>query len=99
MPGTARIFVDESGDLGFSTKSTRTFVIGYVHIEKHHRVSCDVKKFATHLSRAKLQIREFKFHEDREDVRRRFLNLIAKSEVIKMGAQKTPNFSWGMNGL
>jgi hypothetical protein len=56
-------------------------VIGYVHIEKHHRVSCDVKKLATRLSRAKLQIREFKFHEDREDVRRRLLNLIAKSEV------------------
>ncbi|MEM3366282.1 MAG: DUF3800 domain-containing protein [Candidatus Bathyarchaeia archaeon] len=82
MNGSITLFVDESGDIGFKEGSSRTFVIGYLVADKPLRLSCDLKKLRRKLSKNYgIKIQEFKFHDDKDKVRFKVLDLIAHSEV------------------
>jgi len=83
MPGTVTIFVDEAGNANFSLGSSKTFVIGYVYVISPARTSCDVKKLRRKLcKRYRLDIPEFKFHNDSKFVKKAFLEHIAKTPVL-----------------
>jgi len=74
--------VDESGDVGFERKSSNVFVIGYLVTDSQLRLSCELKKLRRRLfERLGIEIREFKFHDDRDFVRLQVLGLMARSDV------------------
>jgi hypothetical protein len=76
------VFVDESGDLGFSRKSTNYFVIGFIVVSHKERIKTDVKRLLKKLNvRNHKKIYEFKFSNDSKYVRCKMLNLISKSEI------------------
>lgn len=82
MPSKVTVFVDESGDSGFRKRSSSYLVIGYVVVENTCRVSNDVKKLTSKLSKTYgLDLPEFKFYKNRDLVRARFLKLMAKSRI------------------
>ena len=76
------VFVDESGDLGFSQKSTNYFVIAYIVVSRSERIKIDVRRLLKKLNvRSHKKIREFKFSNDSNYVRCKMLNLISKSDI------------------
>ncbi|RWX74220.1 MAG: DUF3800 domain-containing protein [Candidatus Methanosuratincola verstraetei] len=82
MPGTVTLYIDESGDVGFKPNSSEVFVIGYLVAGKPLRLSNDLNKLRRRLSkRLGIEIPEFKFSKDREEVRSAVLGLIAESDV------------------
>ena len=80
---TIDIFVDESGDLGFTDKASKHFIIGYVVASNPRRVNADVKRLLRSLNqRHHRKINEFKFSNDTDEfVRQKFLNLIGDLEL------------------
>jgi hypothetical protein len=79
---TIDIFVDESGDLGFTDKASKYFIIGYVVANCPFRAEVDVKRQLKKLNlRNHHKINEFKFTNDRDFVRHKFLNLIDSLEI------------------
>lgn len=86
----AHIFMDESGDLGFSEKSRQTYVIGYVimttatpHYIRHK--SCRLLQNINKRLSEKCKISEFKFSNDSSETRVKFLELI-RSLNLDLGA-------------
>lgn len=89
MP-VANVFMDEAGDLGFSEKSTQSYVIGYVimttatpHFIRHK--SCRLLQNVNKALKTKSKISEFKFSNDSHETRMKFLELIT-SFSIDLGA-------------
>ncbi len=78
------VFVDESGDLGFSTASTKTFIVAYAVVDSPDRVRVDMKRLRKKLCvRHNYKIDEFKFSKDNEFIRSRVLaNICSQSITI-----------------
>lgn len=75
------MFVDESGDLGFNTVSTKHFVIGYVVSLNTQRLRVNVSRLLKRLNmRHKYKLSEFKFSNDREFIRCKMLQYIVKQD-------------------
>lgn len=77
-------FMDESGDLGFNDKSSKFFVVSYVLFRNEiphfarHKVTTLLKRLNL---RNKIKISEFKFSNDSQKTRIRFLNLISTLNI------------------
>ena len=83
------IFVDESGNLGFTKNSTQMFVISYVIVINTLPavIETKVKRLLKNIStkqRPNRKFGEFKFSKDSHETKQRFLNLI-KTFNIKTG--------------
>ncbi|MFH0815425.1 MAG: DUF3800 domain-containing protein [Methanobacteriota archaeon] len=79
---TLYVFVDESGDLGFSERSTRHFVMCAVATENPIRLSRIVKKVRSkNLGTGLRDLPELKFHQSRESTRKCLLDLLASEDV------------------
>ena len=74
------LYVDESGDLGYKEGSSKVFVIGYLVTTNYLRLSKDVEKLRMKLKK-ELDIGEFKFSKDKDNVKREVLNLIVRSDI------------------
>ncbi|MEM3804393.1 MAG: DUF3800 domain-containing protein [Conexivisphaerales archaeon] len=76
------IFVDEAGDLGFSDKSTKTFVIAYIMPMQPERIRTQLKRLMRRLNTSlKLELREFKHSRDSEQVRDKVFELIRTQNI------------------
>lgn len=79
--GIVHIYVDESGDLGFNEKSSKSFVVSYVILYDvsayliRHKVAKLLKRINLR-ARHKSKISEFKFSNNTEKTKIKFLNLI-----------------------
>lgn len=83
------IFVDESGNLGFTKNSPKTFVISYVIVINTLPavIETKIKRLLKNIGtkqNPKWKIGEFKFSKDSHETKQRFLNLI-KTFNIKTG--------------
>ncbi|HEX7032641.1 MAG TPA: hypothetical protein VF172_06545 [Nitrososphaera sp.] len=80
IPKIIDIFVDEPGDLGFTDNASKYFIIGYVVGNCPFRVRVEVRRLLKKLNvRNHCKISEFKFSNDSDIVRHKFLNLIKGS--------------------
>jgi len=74
------VYVDEAGDLGFGDKASRYFIVAYAIIEQPGRISVTTQRLLKTLNNNRRHpIDEFKFSNDNEYIRLKFLNLIRKS--------------------
>jgi len=103
----ANVFMDEAGDLGFSFRSSQSYVIGYVITTSHTphfiRNKCCrlLRKVNSRLKNNK-KISEFKFSVDSDYTRLKFCNLISslgidagviaiRKDSVKDGLKTEPN--------
>ena len=76
------VFIDESGDLGFSQKATDTFVVACVIVEDPVLLSRKIRKLMREINgRSKKEIYEFKYSNDSPEVRSQFIELINSSDI------------------
>lgn len=69
-------FVDESGDLGFSEKSTKYFVVAYVLTLQYGIVRTRINRLKKRFNRDRRFAGEFKFSNDPPDIRSSLLDLL-----------------------
>lgn len=80
------VFVDESGDLGFSDESLRRspiFVIAYLASTNIQRLSNDLKKFLKF--KIRFESPELKFHNDSDETRKKVLEFLRKECLFEAG--------------
>ena len=76
------VFIDESGDIGFSRKATDTFVVACVIVEDPVLLSRKIRKLMRKINgRSKKEIYEFKYSNDSPEVRSQFIELINSSDI------------------
>ena len=76
------IYIDESGDLGFSSRATNTFVVACVYVENPNVLARRVRKLLRSVNeRSKKEIYEFKYSNDSPDIRSQFIKFINSSDV------------------
>ena len=77
-----KIFIDESGDLGFTTKSSEFFVVAALIVYNPLPIHRCFKKIRQNKLKKKFKVLpEFKFNNSGEEIKLRILKCIAKSEV------------------
>lgn len=82
------IFVDESGDLGFTKSSSKFFSIGYVFTKNRYPfienkiIKRTLKKMNTRIKNKKRKMPEFKFSADSDYIRKKFLSKIEIMDVV-----------------
>ena len=77
-----KIFIDESGDLGFTEKSSEFFVVAALIVHDHLPIHRCFKKIRQNKLKKKFKdIPEFKFHNSAKEIKSRVLRCIAKSDV------------------
>ena len=77
--GHYEVFIDESGDLGFNGKGSKTIVIAYVVTNNPHEMRNAVRRVRKSLNqKRRSSLPEFKFNHDSDEVRDRVLKGIAK---------------------
>lgn len=77
-------YIDESGDLGFSPKSTSFFVVAYLILEHPIDIQITLKRLLKRLHKRRKYARkahELKFSKSSDYVRRKVLSSICKSDV------------------
>lgn len=75
------VFIDESGDLGFTQKSSKYYVIASVETKNSTELDHVVKRVRKTLRKRKKNIPEFKFTRSDDVIRRRFLDTLIKTNV------------------
>jgi hypothetical protein len=78
------VYVDESGDLGFTENSTKFFIVAYLECESPHRVQVEMKRVLKHLHQKKLYAmarNELKFSRMDRFCRKYTLEKIAGCDV------------------
>lgn len=78
------VFVDESGDLGFTTSSSRFFIVAYLECESPHKLRVEMKRTLRHLHQKNdysLARNELKFSRMNEFCRKYVLKKIAECDV------------------
>ena len=75
------VFIDESGDLGFTPKSTKYYIIASVETRDYVELNNVVKRVRRTLKKHKKNIPEFKFTRSNDVIRRRLLNKLIKTNV------------------
>ncbi|MEK6981939.1 MAG: DUF3800 domain-containing protein [Candidatus Micrarchaeota archaeon] len=75
------IFIDESGDLGFSQNSTKHFIVGALTLNEPKEMQKIFKKARNKLKKKLSDIPEFKFSKTDEDMRTFILEQLARTEV------------------
>lgn len=78
------VFVDESGDLGFSTKATKYFIVAYLECDTPERLRIELKRLLKRLHQKKQYPKsrnEFKFSRMNDYCRKMVLTKIAECDV------------------
>ena len=69
-----KVFIDECGDLGFSLKATRYFVVSFLLLDSEWRISVDFRRLLRRLrERGRYKHDEFKFSKASDGVRKLIL--------------------------
>jgi hypothetical protein len=79
-----QVFVDESGDLGFTKNSTKFFVVAYLECESSQRIQIEMKRVLKYLhqkNRYPLVRNELKFSRMDSFCRKQVLQRIAKCDL------------------
>jgi hypothetical protein len=80
------IFVDESGDIGFSEKSLKRspiFVIAFLVPTNIFRLTIDLKRFLR--NKLRVGVSELKFHNDSDETRRSVLEFLCEKCHFEAG--------------
>lgn len=78
------IFLDESGDLGFSERSSRWFILTIVFTNNHRKIEKCVKKIHRALKKKYKKVSElYAYHAD-EITRKRLLKFLSETEDLKI---------------
>jgi hypothetical protein len=75
------VFIDESGDLGFTENSSKYYVVAAVETDNELKISRVFKKVRETLKKKKKNIPEFKFTKSDNIVRKRILKGLVKAEL------------------
>ena len=78
------VYVDECGDLGFSSKSTHFFIVSFLVIEYPFDLEKSMKRLLKRLHKRREYARgqnELKFSKSKDSVRRKVLNKICQHDV------------------
>ena len=75
------IFIDESGDLGFTEKSTKYYVIASVETRDPRQFSRMFKKVRRSMGKKKKDIKEFKFSKTNVNTKIKILRNIAELDI------------------
>jgi hypothetical protein len=78
------IFLDESGDLGFSERSSRWFVLTIVFTNNHRKIEKCVKKVHRGLKRKHKKVKELHAYHADKITRKRALKHLAEVEDLKI---------------
>jgi len=77
-----KIFIDESGDLGFTEKSSKFFVVAALIVHDHLPIHRCFKKIRQNKLKKKFKdLPEFKFNNSGKEIKSRVLRCIANSDV------------------
>ena len=77
-----KIYIDESGDLGFSERASPYFVIACIIVYDPHAIRrCFAKIRKNKLKKKFREIPEFKFNNSSPEIKKRVLSCIAASDV------------------
>lgn len=76
------VYIDESGDLGFSEKSTKHFVIALVGVENPKEIKNTIKKIRQRIIKKKLkEVPELKFNKSSHLIKERFLRALCERNI------------------
>ena len=78
------VFIDESGDLGFTERSTKFFIVAYLTCESPHKLRVEMKRVLRHLHQKNEYSRarnELKFSRMDRACRKYVLNKISECDV------------------
>ena len=78
------IFLDESGDLGFSTRSSRWFVITVVLTSNHRRIEKCVKRVHKGLKKKYKRVKELHAYHSDAITKRRILRLLSEVDDLQI---------------
>ena len=78
------IFLDESGDLGFSERSSRWFILSIILTNNHRRVEKCVKKIHSGLKKKHRKIKELHAYHADDITRKRILRLLAGLDDLQI---------------
>ncbi|AGK60959.1 hypothetical protein Asulf_00955 [Archaeoglobus sulfaticallidus PM70-1] len=81
MGNRTYIYIDESGDLGFTEKSTKYYVIAAVETKNPQQFSRMFKKIRRKMGKKKKDIKEFKFSKTKSSTKEMILKKIAELEI------------------
>lgn len=77
-----KIFIDECGDLGFSLKATRYFVVSFLMIDNEWRINVDFRRLLRGLrKRSRYKHDEFKFSKASDGVRKEILEKLCGYDI------------------
>ena len=79
-----KIFIDESGDLGFSTGSSRWFIVTLLLTSTHRKVEKCVKKVHKGLRKKDKKVKELHAYKEKDATRKRVLKLVSKVEDVQI---------------
>jgi len=76
------VFIDECGDLGFSEKATRYFVVGFLMLDNEWRISVDLQRLLRKLrEKGKYKHDELKFSKASDGVRKEILEVLCSHDM------------------
>ncbi len=78
------IFLDESGDLGFSKKSSRWFILTIVLTSNHRKIEKCVKKVHKKLKKKYKKVRELHAYHADSVTKKRVLRFLAETNDLKV---------------
>ncbi len=79
-----KIFLDESGDLGFSKRSSNWFILTIVLTNSHRRIENVIKRTHRGLKKKYKRIKELHAYNSNVITRKRILNDLVKLDDIKI---------------
>ena len=78
------IFLDESGDLGFSERSSRWFILTLVFTKNHRKIERCVKKVHRGLKKKYKKVGELHAYHSDGVTKKRMLKLLSETEDLKV---------------
>jgi len=78
------VFLDESGDLGFSNKSSRWFILTMAFTNNHRKIEKCIKKVHRNLKKKYKQVAELHAYHTDAITRKRILQLLSEAEDLKI---------------
>ncbi|MEM3365811.1 MAG: DUF3800 domain-containing protein, partial [Candidatus Methanomethyliaceae archaeon] len=83
--GPLYVFIDEAGDLGFTPRSSKFFVIAYVILDNPERAKVSMQRLKRSLRKKDRKLNEFKHSNDSYEIRKAVFEVILKIP-LRVGA-------------
>lgn len=80
----AYIFLDESGDLGFKSVSSKWFIFTIVLANNHRVIEKTVKKIHKSLKKKYKKVKELHAYHSKPEVRKKMLRLLSENKDLKI---------------